>query len=109
MYAVRSVWAGLPTLFVEPKRTGDLRLIREKDSDVGLQPSGLPVAAGFALTDPKDPRYEIAVKHRERYGHVVHKAAVALGGNVGGEDHIDAVIGVLKVRLDASIIALANS
>lgn len=103
---MRSVWAGLPTLLVEPKRSGDPCL--KGDFDAALQPSGLPVAAGFALTDPKDPRYEIAIEHRERYGYVVHRAAVALGGNIGGEDHIDAVIGVLKVRPAASMIAAAN-
>ncbi|KAH8120588.1 hypothetical protein DFH11DRAFT_1838384 [Phellopilus nigrolimitatus] len=96
LYAVRSAWAGLPTLFQEVKRTGDPCLKDMEGVLADLLPAGFDVKAGFTLTDPQDPRYQAVVKHRAHYGRVVHQAAVSLRGNVGGEDHIDAVISVLK-------------
>jgi proteasome activator subunit 4 len=56
--------------------------------------SHLDVKAGFTLTDPQDPRYIKVGKHRHRFGDIVQRAASALRQNVGGEQHIDAVIGV---------------
>ncbi|THH09871.1 hypothetical protein EW145_g1718 [Phellinidium pouzarii] len=93
LYALRSVWSGLPTLFQEVKRTGD-PCLNDGESDLsGIYPVGLSVKAGFILTDPRDPRYQTVINHRAHYGRVIHHAAVMLRGNINGEDHIDAVIG----------------
>lgn len=107
LYAVRSVWAGLPTLLQEPAKSGDPELRDEENSGAIVEPYSLRAQAGFCLTDHRDPRYQAAVRHRERFGRVVHQAALSLRGNIAGEDHIDAVIGILKVSRcisDAKII-----
>lgn len=67
----------------------------DTESD-GLLIKALDVKAGFTLTDPKDPRYQRIVAHRTRFGNVVHRAATTLRTSAGGEDHIDAVLGVAK-------------
>lgn len=54
------------------------------------------VKAGFTLTDPADPRYQKVVKQRNRYGEVILQAASILQRNADGEDHIDAVVGVVR-------------
>jgi proteasome activator subunit 4 len=36
------------------------------------------------------------LKHRTRYGEVIHRAALTLRQSTEGEDHIDAVIAVTK-------------
>lgn len=97
---MRSAWAGLNTLFEEPTRVGDPYLTGEDESVANLQPHAAQNKAGFALIDHQDPRYQAAVEHRARFGRIVHQAAVSLRGSLGGEDHIDAVIGVLKVGCD---------
>jgi proteasome activator subunit 4 len=56
----------------------------------------LDVKAGFTLTDPNDPRFHKVAAHKERFGDICHRAAAALRKNTGGEDHIDAVIGVAR-------------
>lgn len=76
----------------EPRQLGDPAM-KDDDVLVDLLPTGLAVKAGFALSDSNDPRYQIVVKHRAHFGQVIHQAAAALRGNIGGEDHIDAVIG----------------
>lgn len=58
--------------------------------------SPLDVQAGFTLTDPQDYRYQRVLKHRTHFGIVIQRAASALRRNTGGEDHIDAVLGVAK-------------
>lgn len=69
-----------------------------KDSECipDLIPTVLSVKAGFALTDPQDPRYQSVLKHRMKYGQLVHAAAVALQGNGESEDQVDAIVGVAK-------------
>ena len=62
----------------------------------GLLVNHLDVKAGFVLTDPDDPRYEQAFQHRLRFGNVVHLAATSLRQIHGGEDHLDAVVAVVK-------------
>jgi proteasome activator subunit 4 len=62
----------------------------------GLIVDHIDVEAGFILTDPRDPRYQQALQHRVRFGNVVHLAAVALRQIQGGEDHLDAVVAVVK-------------
>jgi len=56
----------------------------------------LDVRAGFTLTDPNDPRYQQVLNARRRFGEIIQKASSALRKNTGGEDHIDAVIGVVR-------------
>lgn len=58
--------------------------------------SFLNVKAGFTLTDPNDPRFQKAAAHKSRFGDICQRAAAALRKNTGGEDHIDAVIGVTR-------------
>ncbi|TDL28791.1 hypothetical protein BD410DRAFT_863415 [Rickenella mellea] len=95
MQAVRLAWNGLPTLFQENLKEVANPCIYDWES-AELFASHLDVKAGFALTDPGDPRYQTVIAHRARFGQVVHKASVALRQNTGGEDHIDAVIGVSR-------------
>ena len=56
----------------------------------------LDVKAGFTLTDPNDPRFQKVSAHKSRFGDICQRAAAALRQNTGGEDHIDAVIGVTR-------------
>jgi len=56
----------------------------------------LDVQAGFTLTDPNDLRYQRVLNARRRFGEIIQKASSALRKNTGGEDHIDAVIGVVR-------------
>jgi proteasome activator subunit 4 len=58
----------------------------------------MTVNAGFALSDSNDPRYQKASAHRERFGNMLHRAAIsiALRRNSEGEDHIDAVLSIAK-------------
>lgn len=97
MNAARSVWAGLPTILEE---RDDGESSETDDTDVReLHPIKLALNAGFALSDSSDPRYQAVVEHRRRFGTLLHRAVSSLSDNVGSEDHIDAVIGVLKVTL----------
>jgi proteasome activator subunit 4 len=54
------------------------------------------VQASFALTDQEDRRYQMAYSQRLRLGRVLHDAALALRQEHEGEDHIDAVLSVVK-------------
>lgn len=56
----------------------------------------IDVQAGFALTDPADPRHQMAYGQRLRLGRAIHGAALALKQEHEGEDHIDAIISVVK-------------
>ncbi|KAG1757297.1 hypothetical protein EDB19DRAFT_1924203 [Suillus lakei] len=93
---VRSVWSGLPSFLKEgPKDIVHPCL----DPGVELEEllvNHIDVKAGFVLTDPNDPRYQQALQHRIRFGNVAHLAAVALRQIQGGEDHLDAVVAVVK-------------
>jgi proteasome activator subunit 4 len=86
----------LPTLFLEPKKEVSNPCLNADFELEELLVSPLEVRAGFALTDPHDPRYQKVVKQRLHFGNVVQRAASALRRNTGGEDHIDAVLGVAK-------------
>lgn len=68
----------------------------------------LDVKAGFTLTDPNDPRFQEVAKHRSRLGDICQRAASALRQNTGGEDHIDAVIGVTRA-IDTFLLGYAMS
>ncbi len=56
----------------------------------------LDVKAGFVLTDPSSPQYQLAIAHRTRFGTIVHRASNVLRQESEVEDHIDAVIGVSR-------------
>jgi len=56
----------------------------------------IDVEAGFALVDPSDERHQLAYNQRLRLGRVLHGAALALKQEHEGEDHIDAVMSVVK-------------
>ena len=58
--------------------------------------SHLDVQAGFTLTDPNDPRYQLVVSRREQFGKAILYAAESFRSATNGEDHIDAVIGVTR-------------
>ncbi|KAH8100456.1 ARM repeat-containing protein [Cristinia sonorae] len=96
LHAVRSVWGGLPTIYREGHKEVKTSCLHEETEVEGMLVSRLSVAAGFALEDPNDPRYQKVVTHRQHFGAVIHRAAIALRQGREGEDHIDAVIGVSK-------------
>ncbi|EGO02735.1 hypothetical protein SERLA73DRAFT_102663 [Serpula lacrymans var. lacrymans S7.3] len=93
---VKSIWSGLPTFYKESLKDISHPCL---DSDIELEEmivERLDVKAGFTLTDPQDPRYRIVVDNRNRFGNVIHRAATILRQSHEGEDHIDAVIIVVK-------------
>jgi proteasome activator subunit 4 len=96
LHIARSAWQGLPTLCKEP-----LKAVAETGLNVNTEVERLvvqtiDVEAGFTLTDPADPRHQTAYSQRLRLGRVLHGAALALKQEHEGEDHIDAVISVVK-------------
>jgi proteasome activator subunit 4 len=92
----KSIWSGLPTFYQEQPKKVVSPCINEDTELEDLVVVHLDVKAGFTLTDPRDPRYQKVVKHRMRFGDVIQRAASALRQNTEVEDHIDAVIGVVK-------------
>lgn len=96
LHVVRSIWGGLPTLYREGRKDVQTPCLNDETEVEELLVSRISVAAGFALEDPKDPRYQKAIAHRERFGAAVHRAALELRQAREGEDHIDAVISVSK-------------
>ncbi|KAF7310620.1 hypothetical protein HMN09_00604800 [Mycena chlorophos] len=100
------IWGGLPTIIKEQPKDVPQPLVR---SDVEMQEllvSHIDVEAGFVLTDPADPRYQKVAAARARFGAVVNQAAHALRQNTGGEDHIDAVLGVARA-IDVYLLTYA--
>ncbi|KAJ7462735.1 armadillo-type protein [Mycena galericulata] len=106
LHACRSIWSGLPTIYQEQRKDVPEPLIREDVEIADLVVTHLDVRAGFSLTDPADPRYQKVVAHRLRFGDVVQRAASALRQNTGGEDHIDAVMGVVR-SIDVYLLSYA--
>lgn len=49
-----------------------------------------PVKAGFALTNPSDPRHQYITAVRQRFGRLLHKASASLLRQ-GEENTVDAV------------------
>jgi proteasome activator subunit 4 len=92
----KAVWNGMPTVYKEaPKEV--INTCADPEVDVeGLLVEQFDVKAGIALTDPQDPRYQQLVRLRTRFGNLVHLAAAKLRQSQGEEDHIDAVIAVVK-------------
>ena len=68
----------------------------------------IDVESGFALVDPSDQRHQLAYSQRLRFGRVLHGAALALKQEHEGEDHIDAVISVVK-GIDSYLLDYALS
>ena len=95
LHACRSVWIGLPTFLQEQEKTFDTCLNAEHELQE-LVISHLNVKAGFTLTDPNDLRYQKVAKNRNRFGEVILHAATTFRNNINGEDHTDAVIGVVR-------------
>lgn len=106
LHACRSIWTGLPTFCQEYVKDVVDPLVREDVEIAELVVSHLDVQAGFTLTDKNDPRYQQVVAHRLRFGDVVARAAFALRQNTGGEDHIDAVMGVAR-SIDVYLLSYA--
>lgn len=95
LHACRSVWIGLPTFLQEQEKAFNPCLNAEYELPELLL-SHLDVKAGFTLADANDPRYQKASKSRHRFGEVVLHAAATFRNNTNGEDHIDAVIGIVR-------------
>ena len=95
LHACRSVWIGLPTFLQEQEKVLNSSIITEYELPE-LLVSHLDVKAGFTLADPNDPRYQKVAKNRRRFGEVVLHAAATFRNNTNNEDHIDAVIGVVR-------------
>ncbi|KIJ68675.1 hypothetical protein HYDPIDRAFT_106916 [Hydnomerulius pinastri MD-312] len=92
----KAVWNGMPTIYKEaPKEVVNTCADPEVDIE-GLLVDQFDVKAGVVLTDPQDPRYQQVVKLRTRFGNLVHLAATKLRQNQDVEDHIDAVIAVVR-------------
>lgn len=92
----KAVWNGMPTIYKEaPKEVANP--CSDPDVDVeGLIVNQLDVQAGMVLTDPRDRRYRRVVELRTRFGNLIHLAAAKLRQDQDEEDHIDAVIVVVK-------------
>ncbi|KAH7883839.1 hypothetical protein F5I97DRAFT_1969128 [Phlebopus sp. FC_14] len=91
----RAVWNGMPTIYKEtPKEV--VNACADPELDIKeLLVDRFDVNAGMVLTDPRDPRYQQVVTLRNRFGSLVHRAATKLRQSQE-EDHIDAVIVVVK-------------
>ncbi|KAJ3537454.1 hypothetical protein NMY22_g5581 [Coprinellus aureogranulatus] len=96
LHAARCAWVGLSTIIKLPNMRPPNPLIAESYELPEMVLSHLDVNCGFALSNPEDPRYQKVLSLRERFGHVVLRAASLLRQNVGGEDHIDALITVTR-------------
>ncbi|KAL1709113.1 hypothetical protein EV121DRAFT_267575 [Schizophyllum commune] len=96
LIAVRSVWSGLPTFLKEQPKTVPNPCILEDMESMDLIVKPIEVEAGFTLSDPKDPRYQKAAAARERFGELCARASTVLKQNKEGEDHIDAMLGVVS-------------
>ena len=96
LLACRSVWAGLPTFIQEKSKDVVNPCLNSDIESPELIVSHLPVKACFNLTDPQDPRYRKAEAHKLRFGDICRKAAGALRHGTESEDHIDAVIAVMR-------------
>ncbi|KAF7320019.1 hypothetical protein MKEN_00785900 [Mycena kentingensis (nom. inval.)] len=94
LHACRAIWSGLPTIIKEQPKDVPNSLIRDDVELAEMLVSHIDIEAGFALTDPADARYQRVANARTRFGDVVQRAANALRQNTGGEDHIDAIMGV---------------
>lgn len=95
LHICRAVWGGLSTFYQEQPKVVPNPCLNDAEIPK-LIVSFLDINAGFTLTDPNDPRYQKAAAHRLRFGDICRRAAAALRHNTEGEDHIDAVVGVVR-------------
>jgi proteasome activator subunit 4 len=93
---VRSIWAGLPTFLQEQPKVVENPCLDDETELERLLVTPLAVKAGFTLTDPNDPRYQRVLAHRIRFGEIISTASTFLQARQGEEDHIDAVMAVVK-------------
>ena len=108
LHIARSAWQGLPTLYQEPPKSVVETGLNPHSEVERLVVQTIDVRAGFALTDPADRRYLMAHSQRQRLGRVAHDAASALKQDHEGEDHIDAVLSVVKA-IDTYLLDYALS
>ncbi|THH19718.1 hypothetical protein EW146_g1513 [Bondarzewia mesenterica] len=91
---VRYAFSGTPTLVKETISGNDEKHIRETTDILNEIPEMIasiePLNAGFALSDPKDPRCQYYKELRRRFGLFLHKASLSLR-NQGEENTVDAV------------------
>ncbi|TFK41322.1 hypothetical protein BDQ12DRAFT_768249 [Crucibulum laeve] len=104
LHAARAVWLGLPGFLKEQSKEVVNQCINPEFEIPDMIMSHLDVNAGFTLTDPNDPRYQTVAALRQRYGQILHNAAVSLRGGTEGEDHIDAVLSVTRA-IDTYMLA----
>mgnify|MGYP007051637108 CR=1 FL=1 len=92
------MWLGCATLIKLPKPEVVNPCVSEEYElgDLSAPAQPLDMIAGFALTDPEDPRYQKVLAYRSRFADVVLRAASLLRQGAGGEDHIDALITVTR-------------
>jgi proteasome activator subunit 4 len=86
----------LPTLCKEPPKNVAETGLNANTEVERLVVQTIDVQAGFALTDPGEWRHQMAYSQHLRLGRVLHDAALALKQEHEGEDHIDAVLSVVK-------------
>jgi proteasome activator subunit 4 len=108
LHIVRSAWQGLPTLCKEPSKTVAEMGLNVNSEVERLVVQTIDVEAGFALIDPSDQRHQLAYSQRLRLGRVLHGAALTLKQEHKGEDHIDAVMSVVK-GIDSYLLDYALS
>ncbi|KAH9964279.1 hypothetical protein BC827DRAFT_1190239 [Russula dissimulans] len=108
LHIARCAWQGLPTLCKEPPKIVAETGLNVNSEVERLVVQTIDVQAGFALTDPADRRHQMAYSQRLRFGRVVHDAALALKQEHQGEDHIDAVLSVVKA-IDTYLLDYALS
>ncbi|KZP32253.1 hypothetical protein FIBSPDRAFT_907345 [Athelia psychrophila] len=91
---VRNAFSGIPT-FVKYHTTAEEWRSAGKNSDILNEMAEMiavadPLASGFCLDDPNDPRHEYVVNLRRRYGEFLHEASMSLLQQ-GEEYTVDAV------------------
>ncbi|KAJ7596682.1 hypothetical protein C8J56DRAFT_918063 [Mycena floridula] len=100
--AARSFWSGLPMLIKEGIRQEANPLVHSDIECADLSVTPLDVKAGFALTNPNDPRYQKVQSSRIRFGRALQRAGSLFKLRQNGKekdehtDAIDAVLGVAK-------------
>ncbi|KAL4264291.1 BLM10 family protein [Pleurotus pulmonarius] len=96
LHACKAIWNGLPTLLEEGQKEVANSGLYDEIESMELSMIPLSLNAGFVLTDPKDPRYQHVSALRGRFATIIKKASSTLRQRTEGEDHTDAVIGVVK-------------
>ncbi|CDO70270.1 hypothetical protein BN946_scf184942.g70 [Trametes cinnabarina] len=94
---VRNAFAGIPTLAKEVISPEEAKSALESSDILFEIPEMIatiePLASGFALSDPADPRHKYIAGLRHKYGEFLHKASLSLQQQ-GEENTVDAVHGL---------------